>query len=286
MELSADLIIVSCGAINSAALLLKSGIANSSDQVGRNFTKHNQSGISAINPDKDNDVVFQKTLGIHNFYHGSPEHNYPLGTIQLTGKAHYTRILGDYGHLGISQEEAERMQRLAVDFWFTSEDLPSQRKTVQWTGKGIKFNYKANNRASHFEFLDYFQDNYLRKAGFSEFYRSTKELEFTWHQAGTAQFGTDPKTSVLDPNCKAWDLDNLYVVDSSFMPSQGATNPTLTIIANAIRVSDHLRKEWFNEGKSLSTDDYPLSDGYMADNSEAEMTVNSYVGGDEDSWGA
>ena len=285
MHLSADLIIVSCGAINSAALLLRSGVANSSDQVGRNFTKHNQSGISAIDPDKPNDVIFQKTLGCHDFYHGSPEHPYPLGTIQLTGKAHWTRIMGDYAHIGITEEQARRMQRLAVDFWFTSEDLPTKRQTVRWTNKGIQFNYQPNNRQSHFEFLDYFQEKYLRRAGFSEFYRSTKELEFTWHQAGTAQFGTDPKTSVLDPNCKAWDLDNLYVVDASFQPSQGATNPTLTIIANAIRVAEHIRKEWFSEG-GVTTADFPLSDWYMADNAEANLEVTSYVGGDEDCWGA
>jgi len=258
MELSADIVIVSCGAINSAALLLKSKVANSSDQVGRNFTKHNQSGISALNPDKPNDVVFQKN---------------------------YTRILGDYAHLNLTDEQAKRMQRLAVDFWFTSEDLPTQRKTVQWTEKGIKFNYAPNNRESHFEFLDYFQNNYLKKAGFSEFYRSTKNLEFTWHQAGTAQFGTDPKTSVLDPNCKAWDLGNLYVVDASFQPSQGATNPTLTIIANAIRVAEHIKTEWF-AGDKLSTKDFPLSDGYMADNAGANIEVSKYVAGDEDSWGA
>ncbi len=286
MELSADLIIVSCGAINSAALLLRSGVANSSDQIGRNFTKHNQSGISAINPNKVNDVIFQKTLGCHDFYHGSPEHPYPMGTIQLTGKAHWTRIMGDYAHLNITEEQARRMQELAVDFWFTSEDLPTKRQTIQWTDKGIKFNYVPNNRKSHFEFLDYFQQNYLEKAGFSEFYRSTKELEFTWHQAGTAQFGTDSKTSVLDPNCKAWDLSNLYVVDSSFMPSQGATNPTLTIIANAIRVADHLRKDWFNENDSLNTKNYPLSDGYMADNAKANLEVTSFTSGDEDSYGA
>ncbi|MEM6770882.1 MAG: GMC family oxidoreductase N-terminal domain-containing protein, partial [Bacteroidota bacterium] len=96
LELSADLIVLSCGAINSAALLLKSGVANSSDQVGRNFTKHNQSGISCLDPSKPNDVHFQKTLGCHDFYHGSPEHDYPMGTIQLTGKAHYARLTGDY----------------------------------------------------------------------------------------------------------------------------------------------------------------------------------------------
>ena len=285
MSLSADLIVVSCGAIQTAALLLRSGVANSSDQVGRNFTKHNQSGISAMDYRKPNETVFQKTLGVHDFYHGSPVHPYPLGTIQLTGKAHWTRIMGDYADQGITEERAREVQKYAVDFWFTSEDLPDAHNRVQWTDKGIKFNYRPNNRESHFEFLDYFQEKYLRPQGFTDFMRSTKGLEFTWHQAGTAQFGTDPKKSVLDTNCKAWDLENLYVVDASFQPSQGATNPTLTIVANAIRVGEHLRRDWFASG-GVTLDDYPLSDGYMADSAGARVTAPTYSAGDDESWGA
>jgi choline dehydrogenase-like flavoprotein len=285
MQLSADLVVVSCGAINTAALLLRSRVANSSDQVGRNFTKHNQSGISALDYDKPNDVVFQKTLGVHDFYNGGPDHPYPLGTVQLTGKAHWTRIMGDYADMKLSRERSEEIQKYAVDFWFTSEDLPDNFNRVEWTDKGIKFNYRPNNRESHFEFMDMFQKKYLEPQGFTDFLRTTKGLEFTWHQAGTAQFGTDPKKSVLDTNCKAWDVDNLYVVDASFQPSQGATNPTLTIIANAIRVGEHLRKDWFNGG-GVSLDDYPLSDGYMADSAAANMEVNAYRAEDDQSWGA
>ncbi|WP_116108331.1 GMC oxidoreductase [Lewinella sp. IMCC34191] len=285
MSLSADLVVVSCGAIQTAALLLRSRVANSSDQVGRNFTKHNQSGISAMDYDNPNPTVFQKTLGVHDFYHGSPEHPYPLGTIQLTGKAHWTRIMGDYAHLDIKEDRAKEVQKYAVDFWFTSEDLPDANNRIEWTDKGIKFNYRPNNRESHYEFLDFFQEKYLRPQGFSDFMRSTKGLEFTWHQAGTAQFGTDPKKSVLDVNCKAWDLDNLYVVDASFQPSQGATNPTLTIVANAIRVGEHLRKEWF-ASDGVSMDDYPLSDLYMADSAAANVTAPTYKAGDDESWGA
>ena len=285
MSLSSDLVIVSCGAIQTAALLLRSKVANSSDQVGRNFTKHNQSGISAMDYSNPNDTIFQKTLGVHDFYDGSPEHPYPLGTIQLTGKAHWTRIMGDYADQGITEERAKEVQKYAVDFWFTSEDLPDAHNRVQWTDKGIKFNYRPNNRESHFEFLDYFRDKYLKPQGFTDFMRSTKGLEFTWHQAGTAQFGTDPKKSVLDVNCKAWDLDNLYVVDASFQPSQGATNPTLTIVANAIRVAEHLRKDWFSRD-GVTLDDYPLSDGYMADSAHANIDVPVFRSGDDDSWGA
>ncbi len=285
MELSADLIVVSCGAINTAALLLRSGVANSSDQVGRNFTKHNQSGISAMDYTNPNDTIFQKTLGVHDFYHGAPGMPYPLGTVQLTGKAHWTRIMGDYADQQIDEARAREVQQYAVDFWFTSEDLPDAHNRIQWTDKGIKFNYRPNNRESHFEFLDFFQEKYLKPQGFTDFMRSTKGLQFTWHQAGTAQFGTDPKTSVLDTNCKAWDLDNLYVVDASFQPSQGATNPTLTIVANGIRVGEHLRKAWFNEG-GVSIQDYPLSEGYMADSAPAHIQDTTYVAGDAESWGA
>lgn len=285
MSLSADLIVVSCGAINTAALLLRSRVANSSGEVGRNFTKHNQSGISAMDYSNPNDTVFQKTLGVHDFYNGGPGMPYPLGTVQLTGKAHWTRIMGDYADQQINEERAKEVQKYAVDFWFTSEDLPDNHNRVEWTDKGIKFNYRYNNRESHFKFLDFFQEKYLKPQGFTDFMRSTKGLEFTWHQAGTARFGTDPKTNVLDLNCKVWDLDNLYVVDASFQPSQGATNPTLTIIANAIRVGEHLRKEWFNEG-GVTLEDYPLSDGYMADISGARVEDLTYAAGDDDSWGA
>ena len=285
MSLSADLVVVSCGAINTAALLLRSRVANSSDQVGRNFTKHNQSGISALDYTKPNDTIFQKTLGVHDFYDGGPGMPYPLGTVQLTGKAHWTRIMGDYADQNMQEERAKEVQKYAVDFWFTSEDLPDNHNRIEWTDKGIKFNYRPNNRESHYEFMDFFQEKYLRPQGFTEFLRSTKGLEFTWHQAGTAQFGTDPKKSVLDTNCKAWDLDNLYVVDASFQPSQGATNPTLTVVANGIRVGEHLRKEWFGEG-GVSLRDYPLSDGYMADSAGAEIHAETYTAGDDQSWGA
>ena len=285
MRLSADLVVVSCGAINTAALLLRSRVANSSDQVGRNFTKHNQSGISAMDYTNENDTIFQKTLSVHDFYNGGPGMPYPLGTVQLTGKAHWTRIMGDYASQDIREDRAKEVQKYAVDFWFTSEDLPDNHNRIEWTDRGIKFNYRPNNRESHYEFLDFFQEKYLEPQGFTDFMRSTKGLEFTWHQAGTAQFGTDPKKSVLDINCKAWDLDNLYVVDASFQPSQGATNPTLTVIANAIRVGEHLRKDWFNEG-GVSLADYPLSDGYMADSAGASIVDHTYTAGDAESWGA
>lgn len=240
-ELSADLVVVSCGAINSAALLLQSGVANSSGQVGKNFMKHNQTGLTSVHS-KPNDTVFQKTLSVHDFYFGSPEHDYPLGTVQLTGKAHWTRVLQDAAG-ELPEEQAKFVAGHSVDFFFTSEDLPSEDNYVTLTESGqIKVNYRSNNVESHQELMHYFMEKYLRPQGFFMFLPWSMDLTVTWHQAGTCIFGTDPKTSVLDVNCKAHDLENLYVVDSSFQPSMGATNPTLTIIANAFRVAEHMKE--------------------------------------------
>ncbi|MGB3547771.1 MAG: GMC family oxidoreductase [Saprospiraceae bacterium] len=239
--LSADMVVVSCGAVNTAALLLRSGIANSSGRVGHNLIKHNQSGITAIGK-TPNPTIFQKTLGFHDWYHRSPEHDYPLGAIQLTGKAPWQRLQADAkGDVPLTM--LQHMAAHAVDFWFTSEDLPKARNKVELKNGQIKFNYKPNNRKSHFQMMELFQ-RHLRKLDFYQFMPTTMELPIMWHQAGTCAFGDDPRTSVLDRNCKAHDLDNLYVVDSSFQPTMGAVNPTLTIAANALRVADHLRERW------------------------------------------
>jgi choline dehydrogenase-like flavoprotein len=266
-SISAELIVVSCGAINSAALLLRSGVANSSGQVGRNFIKHNQTGLTSVHS-KPNNTVFQKTLGVHDFYFGSPHHDYPLGTIQLTGKAHWTRVMGDVkGEL--PEEQAKFIADHAVDFFFTSEDLPDERNRIELVNGKIKFNYRPNNVAAHRELVDHFRDNYLRPMGFYMFLPWMMDQHVAWHQAGTCRFGEDPKQNVLDLNCKAHDLENLYVVDASFQPSMGATNPTLTIVANAIRVAEHLRRDWLKE--SAVNLHYPLSDGYATDSANARV---------------
>lgn len=242
-ELTADTVIVSGGAVNSAALLLRSapgGLANSSGLVGRNLIKHNQTGIVAVAPEP-NPTIFQKTLGVHDYYFGSPEHDYPLGAIQLTGKAPWQRLrqMAD----GDLPEAALRyMAAHSVDWWFTSEDLPDRDNRVEWKNGKIKFNYRPNNRRAHFQLQEIFTRT-LRELGFYLFMKKTMELETVWHQGGTCVFGEDPVTSVLDRYCKAHDLDNLYVVDASFQPSMGAVNPTLTIVANALRVAEYLKGE-------------------------------------------
>jgi choline dehydrogenase-like flavoprotein len=243
---TADTFILSSGAINSAALLLKSanekhphGLANSSGMVGRNLMLHNHSTVIAI-ADKPNPTIFQKTLGFNDFYFGSPQHDYPLGQVQLTGKSQWNR-LAIFSPDSVPKSTLEYMAAHALDWWLTSEDLPNPDNRVILTPEGkIKVNFTRNNLQAHQDLIDLWQ-RYLRKVGFFMFMVKEVPLSAVWHQVGTCKFGSDAKTTVLDLNCRTHDLENLYVVDASFFPSMGAVNPTLTIVANALRVSDRLK---------------------------------------------
>lgn len=247
-QYTADTFILACGSINSAALLLKSateqhpnGLANSSGMVGRNLMLHNHSAIIAI-ADKPNPTKFQKTLGFNDFYFGSPDHDYPLGQIQMTGKSKWNR-LAIFSPDSVPQPTLEYMAAHAVDWWLTSEDLPDPHNRVTVTTEGkIKVDFTRNNLKCHEDLVNLWQ-GYLRQVGFFMFMVTTVPLSAVWHQVGTCKFGSNPNTTVLDLNCRTHDHDNLYVVDASFFPSMGAVNPTLTIIANALRVGDHLKDQ-------------------------------------------
>ncbi len=243
---TANTFILSCGSINSAALLLKSrnekhpsGLANSSGMVGRNLMLHNHSALVAV-ADKPNPTAFQKTLGFNDFYFGSPEHEYPLGQIQLTGKSNWNR-LEIFSPDSVPQSTLEYMAEYAVDWWLTSEDLPHPDNRVNITSEGkIQVDFTPNNLKTHNELINMWQ-GYLRRIGFFMFMVKKVPLSAVWHQVGTCRFGNNPQTNVLDLNCRTHDVENLYVIDGSFFPSMGAVNPTLTIVANALRISDHLK---------------------------------------------
>jgi choline dehydrogenase-like flavoprotein len=253
---SADIVVLSAGAILSAALLLKSGndkhphgLANSSDMVGRNYMRHNNLALIAFSREP-NPTVFQKTLALNDFY-GPGEHwQYPMGNIQMLGKSDDWQIKGAAPHgLGWAPSAPYgEVARHSIDFWLTSEDipLPDSRVTLRPDG-AIKLALQPGNNTQGLTRLRHTFRGMLAKLGLVEmaFVRSlylhkSFDAAATAHQAGTARFGTDKVTSVLDVHCKAHDLDNLYVVDGSFMPSVGAMNPTLTIVANALRVGDHI----------------------------------------------
>ena len=255
---SADVFVVSCGAANSAALLLRSandkhpsGLANGSDQVGRNYMFHNSQAVVALST-TPNDTMFQKTLALNDFYFGTADFPFPMGNIQMIGKTLAGMYRAEKPLLTalLPDRALEEVSRHTVDFWLTTEDLPmpDNRVTVDRDGV-IGLAYTANNQVPTQKLYDKLRDvlaqvglhsAYL--AGRSIYMRSEIPLAGCAHQAGTCRFGDDPKTSVLDRNCKAHELDNLYVVDTSFFASIGAVNPSLTAIANALRVGDHLRQ--------------------------------------------
>jgi choline dehydrogenase-like flavoprotein len=253
---TAGLVVLCAGAILSAALLLKSaddkhphGLANSSDLVGRNYLRHNNLALIALSREP-NPTVFQKTLALNDFY-GPGEHwPYPMGHIQMLGKSDDWQIKGAAPH-GLRWAPSAPYGEVAkhsIGFWLTGEDLPRPDSRVSLRPDGtIRLALPPGNNTEGLTRLRQTFQEVLGQLGMVDtmFVRSLYlhkafDAAATAHQAGTACFGTDPSASVLDVHCKAHDLDNLYVVDSSFMPSVGAVNPTLTIIANALRVGDHI----------------------------------------------
>jgi choline dehydrogenase-like flavoprotein len=252
----ADIVVVSCGAANSAALLLRSasdkhpdGLANGSGQVGRNYMFHNSQAVLALSL-TPNDTMFQKTLAINDFYFGMEGFPFPMGNIQMIGKTLAGMYRAEKPLLTalVPQRALQAAARHSVDFWLTTEDLPDPDNRISVDREGrIMLAYTPNNQVpmrklyeklramlgeiglqpQHWRTRDIYMRNAIPLAGCA-------------HQAGTCRFGEDPASSVLDRDCKAHQLDNLYVVDASFFASIGAVNPSLTIIANALRVGERL----------------------------------------------
>jgi choline dehydrogenase-like flavoprotein len=262
-EYSADVVVVSCGAINTAALLLRSandrhprGLANRSDVVGRHYMGHTNSVQMALSR-CPNPTVFQKTLSLNDFYFGSADWPYPMGHISFVGKLDGQTLRAGAPAIAPGWT-LDRMARYSLDFWLTSEDLPdpANRVTLDAQG-GIVLSYTPNNEEAHrrltAQLKALMQQQTQCKVHGHEchqglwarnlFIGQRIPLAGVAHQVGTVRFGTDPCSSALDVNCKAHDVDNLYVVDGSFFVSSGAVNPALTIMANALRVGEHLLEQ-------------------------------------------
>jgi len=255
-QYSADIVVVACGALSSALLLLRSantthpnGLANRSGQVGRNYMRHNQSVLMALLR-QPNETVFQKTLAVSDFYFGADDWEFPLGLIQMCATSHADQIKGESLPSWLEwlpEMPFDQMARHSMDFWLSSEDLPRPENRIFYDGDRVILDIHENNMEAHHR-LKKKLEHYLGKVGAHPVLLERRlylgkniPIGGTAHQAGTCRFGSDPASSVLDINCKAHDLDNLYVTDASFFPSIGSVNPTLTIIANALRVADHLR---------------------------------------------
>jgi choline dehydrogenase-like flavoprotein len=246
--LRADLVVLSAGAINSAALLLASaceeapaGIANRSDTVGRHFMNHNSSAMLVIDPRLPNRSVYQKTVGLNDFYLSDGAGGPPLGNVQLLGKITAPILKANVPWapgpaLGL-------MARYSFDWYLMSEDLPDPESRVRLDGRQIVLQWRRSNMEGHHRLQERMRDVF-RAAGFPIVMTRPFDKRTPSHQCGTVVMGLDPARSALDVVCRAHDHENLYVVDASFLPTSAAVNPALTVAAQALRVADHIRREW------------------------------------------
>jgi choline dehydrogenase-like flavoprotein len=212
--------------------------------------RHNQSILMALMREP-NETVFQKTLAVADFYFSSDDWEYPLGLIQMCATSHGAQIRGEALPAWLEwvpKMPFEEMALHSMDFWLSSEDLPRPENRIFYDGARVVLDTTEGNMEAHYR-LKKKLEHILSAAGAHPLLMDRNlylgkniPIGGTAHQAGTARFGADPSTSVLDLDCKAHELDNLYIADASFFPSIGAVNPTLTIIANALRVADRIKE--------------------------------------------
>ena len=250
----ADAFALCAGAVHSAELLLRSasdrhpdGLANGSGAVGRHFMRHLTSKFYTAASGTPNPTRFQKTLAVNDFYFGVPGDpdwdGVPLGHIHLMGKHAGWQILRDLGQGAMPALEAHDLAAHSVDWWAQTEDLPlaDSRVSLGRDG-GVRVRYRASNGAAHDQLMDRLEAP-LRAIGFDRFVRVPMPLAVVNHQCGTCRMGADPASSVVDPHGRSHEVANLFLADASVFPSSAATNPTLTVAANAYRVADYVAAE-------------------------------------------
>lgn len=247
-SLKAPVVVLAAGAVQSAVLLLGSadaahptGLANGSDQVGRNFMNHNCSAVLALHPFRRNDSIYQKTLQVNDFYLTGGPNGEPLGNIQLLGK-----ITGPILASGapIPPLLARWIARRSVDFYAMSEDLPNPESRVTLRDGRIVLDWRRSNWQAH-EMLVEKLKTLLRKAGYPIVMSKSFDRRTPSHQCGTAKMGADPRGSVVDVFCRAHQHRNLFITDASVLPTSSGVNPSLTVSALALRAALHIQATEF-----------------------------------------
>jgi choline dehydrogenase-like flavoprotein len=244
-RLNPKLVVLAAGAVNSALLLLASangampkGLANRADQVGRHFMNHNSSAALAIDPFRRNDSIYQKTIGLNDFYLDDGRGGPPLGNVQLLGKISGAILKSQ---LRMAPEFAlEMMARRAVDFYLMSEDLPSPDSRVWLDGSRVMLDWRASNMSAQIGLIARMRE-VLRAAGFPIVLVKPFDRRTPSHQCGTIRMGRDPAKAAVDPECRSFDHPNLFVVDASVLPTSAGVNPSLTVAALALRAAEHVR---------------------------------------------
>ena len=242
-SLSAPMVVLAAGAVNSAVLLLGSadaahptGLANGSDQVGRNFMNHNLSAVLALHPFRTNRSVYQKTLMVNDYYLTGGPDGEPLGNIQLLGKISGPILASD---TPMPQALAAWVARHSIDLLAMSEDLPNPDSRVTLKYGQIVLDWRRSNWQAHLALVARLKA-LLRRAGYPVLLSKAFDRRTPSHQCGTARMGQDPATSVVDARCRSHELENLFIVDASVLPTSAAVNPALTIAALALRAAAHI----------------------------------------------
>lgn len=237
-KVTAGRYVLAAGAVNSAALLLRSrpdGVANSSDQVGRNYMAHLTTFMIASRPGRDLGIAYEKTVGVNDWYSAGPENPYPLGNIQSLGKLYGDTIKAARRWAPTALLEA--ICRRSVDFLAQSEDLPLASNRVQVGADGrIRLHWQPTGRRPHAELVEK-GCRALRRAGYPFVFTQSLGIVATSHQCGSARMGSEPATSVVDPDGHSHDVENLWIADGSVFPSSAAVNPALTIAALSLRMA-------------------------------------------------
>lgn len=241
------MVILSAGAVQSAVLLLRSandrhprGLANSSDQVGRNFMNHNSSAVLAISPFYRNTSIYQKTFGFNDFYLSDGKGGPPLGNVQLLGRVSGKILKANMP--SVPEWLLERVSRHAIDFYAMSEDIPHPESRIMVDGERIVLKWHRTNWDAHLDLVAHLK-RVLKAAGFPIVLSRPFDKRTPSHQCGTVRIGNDPATSPLDVWCRSYDHPNLFVVDAACLPTSAAVNPALTVAAQALRVADHIVRE-------------------------------------------
>ena len=240
MTVRAGRYVIAAGAVNSSALLLRSGpdgVANSSGQLGRNYMGHLTTFIIGSRPGRDLQIQYEKTIGLNDWYSAGPENPYPLGNVQGLGKLFGETIKAakPWAPTGLLSAICRR----SVDFLAQSEDLPRPENRVEIDAAGrIHLSWQPTGRAAHADLVERTR-RAVRRAGFPFVFTQSLGVVATSHQCGTARMGEDAAASVVDPNCRSHDVANLSIVDGSVFPSSAAVNPALTIAAIALRAAEH-----------------------------------------------
>ena len=264
LKLSAKKIILAAGAMQSPQLLLKSansfwpnGLANSSDQVGRNLMFHGAEIYAIWSPKRLNQQALQKkSLSIRDFYvYAGRRLGYVQSLGMSAGRGHIAGFIKDtLRRYGLKNERllsalakipshiAARILGEAIIFSALIEDDPDPNNRIKLNSSepnGATFSYSFNTDIR--QRANDLYKTFSKHIGNWRVLRISPSLEInSGHPSGTCRFGTNPATSVLDASCRSHELHNLYVVDASFMPRSGAVNPSLTIAANALRVADKI----------------------------------------------